>query len=989
MAVGLKNRPDESTDYNPSRQNVGDRDFNDIIDNSYSQPAIKDEDRNTRQGDGWDSSSFLSDAEKNPESNSNGDSVSRQESSPPKNSFYSQDSNKTSEKQKNKWGLKNLNGKQKGGIIGIVAALLLGGGGIFGLGALPGLTLVNFKEVLSSKYGSNIDTILSNRSDKIWVKKLTSSAQKGIPIGKTCQNIRAMCKFDGLSDKDIQKFKERGGIEFETTGEKTRTGKNRISAIIYRGEKMDAATFARRLKTDPGLAKSVNATFKSRFSIWSNKQFKKLAAKVKISKSKQSSAEKNKEKVMESIKEGNKGNTESKYNTSKAAAEEGKELSNAEKKANQLLDEMGGGDNLTRDTVTSISKNVTQNIGKTIMITGAIDSACTALNILSAVGYASKIIGQEQLIRFAFQFMNTADAVKAGEATPEAMEVWGSMLTQKSVDDGRTAFDSYGYQYMAYDKLGNIDDAAEFKSGGGLTGTLLDIRSNISNAVGGVDQGVCNFIQNPFVRVGSGIVGILASIFTAGGTTVAQVAGSFALSMAFSAAQAFAIPLLSDLVAGNLINDDVMADGNRVGNALVSGGGATFSQNAGYQALQPLTVDQAMAFKNGPAQEYLAMKKKIERADASPFDIYNPYTATGSIAMKLTTYTTGSATSVVGKVISLGASSLLNPLKYITGTNVSAADEREYKLCPDEEYKELNLATDPFCNVVYGLSPDLLAMDPDQVRMEMIDGGYVDSETGEPIGRYEEFLNTCVDSAAPFGDFSNEETGDSMKPKKCMPGKGSPKYPEIFWVYAIDDIIGDSQDCLVGDEASSCTDDSGEGDSVVSDDQEAGSPDNVRPLNVGWTLKPNTNYSNIPCAAGTTETRTYTHPLHKYAIKLCKPAGQSQEVASIISQNVVNMFNDAKSANVTLRIASGFRSYEEQQAVRASKGGIAAPPGVSQHERGLAIDLNTNCGKSPSGCRSSRSSAVFNWLDANASKYGFHVLEKNNPEAWHWSTSGY
>jgi hypothetical protein len=40
-------------------------------------------------------------------------------------------------------------------------------------------------------------------------------------------------------------------------------------------------------------------------------------------------------------------------------------------------------------------------------------------------------------------------------------------------------------------------------------------------------------------------------------------------------------------------------------------------------------------------------------------------------------------------------------------------------------------------------------------------------------------------------------------------------------------------------------------------------------------------------------------------------------------------------------LTSSYRSHAEQAALYASKPGVAAPPGTSLHERGLAIDVNT------------------------------------------------
>ena len=64
-----------------------------------------------------------------------------------------------------------------------------------------------------------------------------------------------------------------------------------------------------------------------------------------------------------------------------------------------------------------------------------------------------------------------------------------------------------------------------------------------------------------------------------------------------------------------------------------------------------------------------------------------------------------------------------------------------------------------------------------------------------------------------------------------------------------------------------------------------------------------------------------------------------------------------------------------------------ARPGESMHEQGLAVDFNyrgaTICfPRPPSSCSGN---PAFDWLRANAGRYGLQVLDT---EAWHWSTNG-
>jgi LAS superfamily LD-carboxypeptidase LdcB len=57
-----------------------------------------------------------------------------------------------------------------------------------------------------------------------------------------------------------------------------------------------------------------------------------------------------------------------------------------------------------------------------------------------------------------------------------------------------------------------------------------------------------------------------------------------------------------------------------------------------------------------------------------------------------------------------------------------------------------------------------------------------------------------------------------------------------------------------------------------------------------------------------------------------------------------------------------------------------APPGLSMHEQGLAIDFTVN-----GSLISKRTNPAWVWLSKNAAKYGFYNLPS---EPWHWSTNG-
>jgi peptidoglycan hydrolase-like protein with peptidoglycan-binding domain len=88
------------------------------------------------------------------------------------------------------------------------------------------------------------------------------------------------------------------------------------------------------------------------------------------------------------------------------------------------------------------------------------------------------------------------------------------------------------------------------------------------------------------------------------------------------------------------------------------------------------------------------------------------------------------------------------------------------------------------------------------------------------------------------------------------------------------------------------------------------------------------------------------------------------------------MYADAKAAGITLKVNSGFRTMAEQQALyrayQNGTGNLAAKPGYSNHQGGIAVDINVG----------GTGTSTYRWLAANASKYGFARTVPSEP--WHW-----
>ena len=119
------------------------------------------------------------------------------------------------------------------------------------------------------------------------------------------------------------------------------------------------------------------------------------------------------------------------------------------------------------------------------------------------------------------------------------------------------------------------------------------------------------------------------------------------------------------------------------------------------------------------------------------------------------------------------------------------------------------------------------------------------------------------------------------------------------------------------------------------------------------------------------------------------------------------MFDDARASGLQLFVREGYRSHEDQQMImderirRYEEEGCGeeearrlaeewvAVPGTSEHELGIAVDVNADTS-------SSSSDAVYGWLEENSWRYGFILrypedkveITGISSEPWHFRYVG-
>lgn len=143
-----------------------------------------------------------------------------------------------------------------------------------------------------------------------------------------------------------------------------------------------------------------------------------------------------------------------------------------------------------------------------------------------------------------------------------------------------------------------------------------------------------------------------------------------------------------------------------------------------------------------------------------------------------------------------------------------------------------------------------------------------------------------------------------------------------------------------------------------------------------------------------------------YQVELTE-LSNGKKVDSRIYPELQEMFNDARAQGYGLFVREGYRTQEEQQQLMDEKIEAyenegkskseakklaeqwVAIPGTSEHQLGIAVDINANTTKSSSD-------DVYNWLAENAHTYGFIKRYPSNKtditgvinEPWHYRYVG-
>lgn len=845
---------EQNTAYNPGEQHA-----RELVGDYGSTP--KKTDLPSESGSGEDSTKAVKDAEENADANL-------------QNGFY----RPSSGGKQQKITLKSFF-KKKGPLTAIIS-LLIGGGGAFSLLLAPGLGIVQLKEVLTGDLNDQL-AAFDIRSDTMFKAKL----KKFQAAGSICSNgIKIRCQFGSMSKKMTAKFLKPGSGFTDVLTEDTTFGRKKIvSMTAPNGQKITDPQDLINLRRDPSVRTALNKIHNPIYaSLSDNVAIKTLKARFITSKTKKLSGTTTKE-LDSSLKaasggEDVSGNKLTKLKTAKdgrayfddangkpvyqtgAGADPARfaELSTADSKLTAASTKSPS----KLKAVSGVIRGVSGAALKGVSVIGAADTACTVYNTARIVAEAAKATRSIQLAQYAMVFLQTADSIKAGTATPEEVSYLGDIITavdtRKMVTDelsatsgsstdqaydnaqarpnpfyGKSGFDSPGYAVAAYNDAPTLTtQSQQYMVGGGLSGTLSSVTDDIANTLTNGDKSAlrsfCGGIQNWWVRGTGLVIGIAAAVGSFGASTALSIGASLAVGIALP----FLTAALADIIAGNVVGPNTKGveavDATFSGTSVILGG---FAQERG---MKPLTKDELkpyLAKTNTIKNEYIA--QGIYEAKATPFDIMNQYSFLGSFARTLNPSVTSASGSIVGALAAIPKFFSASFASIIPRTSAAVTyNPNRFNKCSDEGYAALGIAADVFCNVRYGLSDAELAMDPSTVLDYMLANGHIDNAGGAQSDTYKDFLKYCVNRSTGWGETGEEATGkeaiDNLSGAVCMENSQD---NSNFRIYTLDKTVSDAMD----DEAPS-----------VSSTQSSGTID--APVSRGFSITDGFGPRTPPCS---------------------------------------------------------------------------------------------------------------------------------------------
>jgi len=656
------------------------------------------------------------------------DSVNEAESNPDNGWQNNVSGNKPSAKSSGRLGFI----KKKGPLMAII--LTIAGGGI-GIGSLlsPALLTQSILANIVQKFNIQ-ETSFTMRTNLLLANKLVDDTTSGLCRGP----ITIMCKFTRPSNRFLSQLEKNGIKAVDSEGKtieanlifrNTRPTKYIFTNSAGESLEIEAKKLPSILTNNAEVRAAFHNASNSRFASLADSVFRFIENKFHFNLTDKLTGTVDDEGLGKKVS----SELEAEGGAMKAAAEDGGIL--AEDELKTLL---------KKDAGESVAKLAHAGRGSLVNLVAA--GACMTADLPIVVTKAARAFQMAQLIKYSMVFLSSFGAIKAGNATPAEVSAIGDQLTK--VVNGKSAMDSFGMNYAITGATKPSSDAYKSFIPGSNVSSFLGKYNKAMNS--DIKTNGCTLMEDPLTGEAINIT-LAAGAPETLGTTILLAGANLILGWGLSKVIEVALPptinaIISVIPVKELANKFMGAfmgdvtqsiQGEKVGDALVSGASHVMGQTANAGGNMPLTPKEAVAYDGLTAQVQLAYAEE-DRATKSPFDISSPNTMLGSIVQKLLPYYLNTSSSVgsiahdfsfIGNIIFGSFSAAFQPAT----AGADSVDISQYQLCDDPSLD--GIAAGPYCNIIYGIPKEYITKDPATVLQELIDSGNIDSksETGDPV----------------------------------------------------------------------------------------------------------------------------------------------------------------------------------------------------------------------------------------------------------------
>ena len=928
------------------------------------------------------------DSDLNPNQNDSASAaVNDQESSVPGNGFYQPSAGK----KKSPVTFKSL--LKKRGPIAAIAGILGLGGGIMGIFLSPATMLQNIMESLTWKNDS-ASIVKEVRMKKVMNKMIDADDDTGI-----CKNKKIRCKTGRLSNKALKKFKKSGLIPVDADGKEMDIKgrgypeKNpthwKIEGVND-GKPIEASKLKDELlkKENRKIASKVygrTGLFKMRFRAWTGKHISKLYDKFKL---KRNSAISKIDKKL-GIKE-----KREKFKEKLPKFEEGPALEKVGKGVSNLGSKLKKG---------GLAYAISAGACTVVKIPNLIAAGVAAIQLAPLLGLVMDVI----LSPGSQAKASGLDSSGSG-FSQETMETIGTMLTERGKMKGSdnaegSALDS-PYLLAAMGVNNDKPGIAKNYIPGYSVATNPIVQG--FNEAKKDTEGVCDYILSPVAMYTSMAAEAAIAASTGGISAILSWVGKAALSEVIQKVLEYTVGekvknILTELAKSLLVPNN--AQYKDLGDALGVGAAAFFSAGSMGQMLPGLKMSQLAEF-NGIQIANEEFQKEMDIASLSPFDTSSRYTFLGSIFHNMGNMMMANGTYSKTPVAML-SNILRLPSMALSYSSTAKAASGMYsdKYCGyakdfsmgsgSSEDPAVNMAGLP-CTGITNSQANMSVEEAIQIAenegwiqkdMDIPDGadisdlmtsGYIvkdtplydfieDCSTAEK-GEYwfnsggctapTDSTQTTSSTAPTYKDNENKDITDQSFGAENSAKQYDDRKLSAMSVLLIDFQIAQSIN--------------GEDDEEDAPSTTAKAPDNgeaigepqLEEAQSGWG-----NHSNGEIPDSELQALSFS------------PGNKMNKKAAAAMEEMNKAYKADNGSNLTINEA--YRDCATQIRYRKELGEKAAPapPCISNHGWGLAADIEVG----------EFGSSTYNWLKANAHKYGYvHPAwaepGRRNPEQWHW-----